>query len=727
MPTTASRPSRFRRPAMLASAVLAVALLPKLATAVVTSTWAVETFGQFDQGSSVDAYVTSLGEVRPGWQTSRMALTGDGVWSALRLSNGDILLGGDDKGAITKVTGKSSKTLAPIEGAIAVVALAQTSDGSIYAGAMPSDKLWKLDPGGGKHTAAATLKDVETIWSLAAAEDGTVYAGTGPSGKLFAIKGGSAKEIFATDDKRVTAVAIANDGSVWFGTSERALVFRYDPKSKTTRAMGDFAGNEIDAIAASPNATAGGGVIVAANDIADPPPSAPKTAAQVDAAEKPNAAKGQTTKAPDIGSKPGADKDTPAAVDTGRKGARKGKGALFRITDDGRLTQLHALTQTYFTSLIVTPDGTVYAGAADKGRIYQVEPDGTVATAVGVEERSVSHLLLDKNNLVFSTDDAAALYRVTGHASKANYVSDIFDAKAVARFGHLAWQSDGTITIETRSGNTAHPGAGWSEWQSVSDVSHSASGGPTGISGMIRSPLGRYFQFRAQLGSDSARLRRVLAYYVPQNTATAIDEVTVEVANKESNPTLKDSASKTRSPLLKIKWKIDNSDGDDTSYLVDVRRDGEANWRSIVGPKSPYALTFWDWNTETFPDGWYRVRVTSSDAQSNSPDRALTAMRMSTLVAVDNTRPTIEGLTVNYPKAQAKASDALSVITEMSFSIDDGPWQLGAAADGIFDDQIEALRIELPAELSRGSHTLAIRVADAGGNIGSTSTTFVVK
>ena len=75
----------------------------------------------------------------------------------------------------------------------------------------------------------------------------------------------------------------------------------------------------------------------------------------------------------------------------------------------------------------------------------------------------------------------------------------------------------------------------------------------------------------------------------------------------------------------------------------------------------------------------------------------------------------------------AKASDALSVITEMSFSIDDGPWQLGAAADGIFDDQIEALRIELPAELSRGSHTLAIRVADAGGNIGSTSTTFVVK
>ena len=33
----------------------------------------------------------------------------------------------------------------------------------------------------------------------------------------------------------------------------------------------------------------------------------------------------------------------------------------------------------------------------------------------------------------------------------------------------------------------------------------------------------------------------------------------------------------------------------------------------------------------------------------------------------------------------------------------------------------------LPAALARGTHTLAVRVADAAGNIGSASTTFVVK
>jgi hypothetical protein len=82
---------------------------------------------------------------------------------------------------------------------------------------------------------------------------------------------------------------------------------------------------------------------------------------------------------------------------------------------------------------------------------------------------------------------------------------------------------------------------------------------------------------------------------------------------------------------------------------------------------------------------------------------------------------------VTYPKASAKASDAISTIAEMAFSVDDGPWQLGTTADGLFDDSVETLRIDLPTGLARGAHTLAVRVADSAGNVGSTSTTFVVK
>jgi len=700
---------------------LALALWTLPAGAVVTATWAVETYPQWDAGDATSAFITSAGEVRPGWDTKRTALEGDAVWSSLRLADGSVLLGSDAGGAIFHLAGDASKKLVSLPGAIAVVSLTQTADGAVWAGAMPGNKLWKVDVAAGKATPTGQLgkdKDVETVWSLTAIGN-TVYAGTGPSGKLFAVTGGAAKEVFDTDDKRITALTVTSDGAVWLGTSDRALVFRFDPKTGTARAMADFAGNEVSSLAAFRD-----GVVAAANELAEPPAPTGKTASQIEAAEKPNAAKGQAAKPPEVGTKPGADKEPVPVTDLGRKGAKKGKGALFRIGKDGRLDQLHALTQTYFTALAVSPEGCVYAGAADKGRIYMVDTDDSVAMAFDVDERSVSQLWFDRNLLAFTTDDAAAAYRSTGRASQARYVSDVLDGKAVARFGKLTWVSTGKVKLETRSGNTAKPGVGWSEWQSPGQIGK-LGGGTEG--GKIASPAGRYLQFRIALEDDAARVRRVTTYYAPQNQPTTVQDVTVELATKESLPTLKDTAAKPRSPVLRVKWKAENPDGDDTTYVLEARRDGEANWRPIQTGKAPLTATSWEWNTETYPDGWYRVRITASDAAANSPDRALTSSQTTTLFAIDNTRPAIDLLTVSYPRAQARATDALSTIAEMAFSVDDGPWQLGASSDGLFDDQTEELRIDLAAGLSRGTHTLAVRVADAAGNVGSTSTTFVVK
>lgn len=694
---------------------VAAAVAPALA--VVTATWTVETYSQFEGGDATNAFITSAGELRPGWDTKRTKLEGDAVWAALKLADGSVLLGSDADGAIYRASGDVVKKVAAVPGAIAVVALAQTSDGAVWAGAMPGNRVFRIDVAGGKVTPGPTLKDTETIWALAAA--GTrLYAGTGPNGKLFAIDGSAAKEVAATDDKRITAITITSDGGVWFGTSERALVFRYDAKGNTSRAVADFAGNEISALAPYRD-----GVVAAANELADVPAPLGKTAAQLEAVEKPAAPKGQVAKAPDVGTAPGADKEPPPVADLGRKGAKKGKGALFRIGNDGRLDQLHALTQTYFTAVVVA-EGNVYAGAADKGRVYMVDADGSVATAFDVDERAVSQLWVTKNLVGFATDDSAAIYRATGRADAARYVSDVLDAKAVSRFGKLTWNASGRVKLETRSGNTAKPGVGWSEWQAPSQAAK--SGGGT-LGGKIASPVGRYLQFRVALDDDDARVRRVAAYYVPQNSATEVSDVSVELASKESLPTLKDSAAKPRSPVMKVKWKAENPDSDDTTYTLEARRDGEANWRPVATGTAPLTATTWDWNTETYPDGWYKLRVTASDAAANSPDRALTTTASTTMFAIDNARPAIEAVTVTYPRARARATDALNPIVEMAFSIDDERWQLGTTADGIYDDQVEELRLDLPTGLPRGTHTLAIRVADAAGNVGSTSTTFVVK
>ena len=701
---------------MKSVALIVVAALAAPAAAGTTATWTVESYGQFEAGDASDAFLTSLGEVRPGWQTKRVELGGDGVWAALRLGSGAIVVGTDADGAIQKVDGGKVSSLGAIPGAIAAVALVEAS-GALYAGGLPSDTVWKLD-GAGKATAFSKLADTETVWALAAGSDGTLYAGTGPSGKVFAIdKGGKSRELFATEDKRVTAITVTSDGAVWFGTSDRALVFRYDPRTKTTRAMADFAGNEIAAIA-----EVAGGVVVAANELADPPPGPTKGADTVDAAEKPGAPKGQATKLPDVGSKPGADKDTPVNADTQRKGARKGKGALFRVGLDGQLEQLHALTQTYFTSVAVAPDGAIYAGAADKGRVYLVEPDDTVATAFDVDERAVAQVFWDGKRLAFTTDDTAALYQVGDKASGAKYVSEVFDAKGPSQWGRILWQGTGKLVVETRSGNTAKPGVGWSAWAAPGKVS-TAGGGTTG--GAISSPAGRYLQFRASLPDDGA-LRRVQTFYLPQNTGTSIDEITIELASKESQPTLKEAGGKPRNPTMRVKWKVDNTDGDDSSYLLAVRKDGDADWRALSLGKPPFTSTSFEWNTETFADGWYRLRVTSSDAVANSPDRALESSRTSALFVVDNTPPVIDGLAVKAGRAEARVSDALSVVTELAYSIDDEPWRLATTTDGIFDDQSEALRLAVPT-LAKGTHTLSLRAADGAGNVAAATTTFIVR
>lgn len=705
-----------------AAAVLLMFALPS--QAVVTSTWTVENYAQFDAGDATDAFITSLGEIRPGWTTERSkSLESDGVWSALRLGSGKILVGSDD-GSIYRFEGKEPRKVASIPGVLAVVSMVE-SGGQVYAAGMPSDTVWKIDVTAGKAAAFAKLgsgkaakadedDQPETIWSLAAGKDGTLYAGTGPDGKLWSIdKGGKAKVVFATTDKRVTAVTVTSDGAVWFGSSERALVFRYEPKSGDTRAMADFAGNEIAAIAEGT-----GAVIVAANELVETVTGSAKSADAVEALEKPTAPKGHAAKAPDGG--PGTEKE--AALGE-RKGARKGKGALFRVDLDGKLEQLHALTSTYFTSVAVDPAGAVYAGAADKGRIYMIEPDDTVATAFDVDERAVAQVFWDGKQLAFTTDDEAALYRVTGKASNAKYVSEVYDAKNPSKWGRLLWQGSGKLALETRTGNTAKPDVGWSNWAAPTRIT-SVGGGQSG--GSIASPAGRYVQFRVSL-PDGASLRRVTSYFLPANLATSVDEVTVEPASSEKQPTLKEAGGKTRSPVLRVKWKIDNTDSDDTAYVLAVRRDGDADWRTLQTGKPPLTATSFEWNTETFADGWYRVRVTSSDALANSPDRALTSQKTSALFVIDNTRPTIEGLTVKSGRAEARVADELSVITEMAFAIDDGAWQLGTTTDGIFDGETEGLRVDIPGDLAKGTHTLSLRVADAAGNVGSATTTFVIR
>ncbi|WP_428262278.1 hypothetical protein [Haliangium sp.] len=706
-------------------ALCALILSIRPAAAVVTAIWSVDAYEQWDEGEAEHALITSLGEVRPGWGTERTELELEGVWAAVRSRDGSVVLGTDDDASVYRVQGGKTRKLATIPDVVAVVSLAESRDGTLYAGTMPGGQVWRIPAKGGEAKALVSLDQAETVWALAFDKsEKTLYAGTGPEGGLFAIDvaTGKAKLAFDSEDKRILSVVRGSDGAIWLGTSEQALVFRHDPERGVTRAMADFSGNEITTMAAW-----AGGVIVAANDFDEPSTSGAKTKAAIEKAKKLKDA-GEKPEMPKAGTQPGADKPAPAGAEPARKGARKGKGALYRVYGDGSLEQLHALTATYFSSVVVTESGRIFAGAGDKGRIYLVDVDDSVSTAFDVEERIVAALLYEpgagvERGLWFATSDAAALYRTNGRPKTASYTTKVFDTDAPSRFGKLVWHGVGDIKIETRTGNTAEPGKGWSQFQAPAKIGPAGGGAR---SGRIASPVGRYLQVRVTFtGKDDEVLRKLRAYYLPQNRPTKLTEVQVKGGRVNPGATLASGAADPRSPMLDLSWETDNPDDDKTEYRLEVRREGEARWRPLR--REPVTGTSLRWNTETFPDGYYRLRVIASDKRSNSPDRAREHIRASALFLVDNDKPEVSGVKVSYPRASARASDAMSAIAEMAFSVDDGPWQIGATADGLFDDTAEFLRIDLPEDLDKGTHTLAIRVADEAGNVGSTSVSFRVE
>lgn len=714
----------FSRGAARVLALACVFVFARPASAVLTSTWTVESYEQWNKGEAKDAFVTSQGEVRPGWSTERTDLELEGIWSALHSRDGSVLLGTDDDATVYRVRDRKAAKLASIPGAIAVVSLAEGADGVIYAGTMPGGEVWKIEAQNGKATKLAKLERAETVWALALGKDGkNLYAGTGPEGELFAIevRTGKARVAFQTEDKRVLSVVTASDGGIWLGTSEKAMVFRHDPARNATRAMGDFSGNEITAMAVWSE-----GVIVCANEFEEPSTSGMKTKAAIEKAQSEKKT-GEKPDMPEAGSKPGADKPAPSGTEPARKGERKGKGALYRVYADGRLEQLHALTATYFTDVEVTADGRIFAGSGDKGRVYLVDTDDSVSTAFDVEERVVAAVLLDPRagsdrGLVFATSDASALYRATGRAKAGTYTSDVFDTGAPSRFGKLLWQGAGGMSIKTRTGNTAEPSKGWSEFESPGKP---ARGGGQSSAGEVASPSGRYIQFRVELTDADAVLRQARLYYLPQNTATRVASIEIKNPAAKSGITLQSGATPARSPVIELKWKVENPDSDQTEYVLEARREGEALWRPLR--QQPHTTLSFEWNTETHPDGHYRVRVTASDRRANASDRVREHARVSSVFVVDNQRPAIADLAVQYPRVTARASDGLSAIAEVGFAVDDGPWLIGGTVDGLFDSAEEALRIELPRDLAPGFHTLAIRVADEAGNIGAASVSFQVK
>jgi outer membrane protein assembly factor BamB len=690
--------------------LLALALpFSALLTSMPASAGSAKTFRQstakdFEEGEATGTMILPTGELVPGMKATAVTAASSFVWcSALSRDGGTAYFGSGDEGKIFAVDtkgGDKARTVATL-GAPWVTSLAVLKDGTLLAGTTPGGKVFTVDPKSGAAKEFTKLP-AEHVWALVHDDaTGTTYVGTGAPGKIFAVDAkGKSRALWDSRDKHVVSLTRGDDKHLFAGTSEEAILHRVSLDGHGV-ALQDFEAEEVRAVARVGNA-----IVVAANDFEKTTPSL---------SGGPTPAKGTKI----VLSTSGIPSSAGALP---RPGGRKAKAALYRLEPDGRIEQIFSVADGYFTSLAVDDaTGDVYAASGTDGRVFKIRPDRTATLALDLSERQALTLVRAGGELLVGTGDVGGVSRarpVTG-AGEATYTSKVLDAEAPARWGMMRWQGAKGVTLETRSGITAKPDDSWSPFAKLQAPRTTADGG----AGQIASPPARYVQYRATLEGAGARLGELTTAFLPQNQRARVTEFTASdgTAAGGTPPSPGSPVVRGHTAIVKLRWKVENLDGDELDYRLAFREVNEATWRPL-GPADPLLKPEFDWNTEGVPDGSYVVRVITSDNRAQPRERALESTYLSAPFLVDNRKPEVAGLSAKYPYVSGRARDDASPITQIEVAVDGAEWHEVAPTDGICDDLVESFSVKLPA-LTPGPHAVTVRAWDSADNVGASSVT----
>jgi hypothetical protein len=320
--------------------------------------------------------------------------------------------------------------------------------------------------------------------------------------------------------------------------------------------------------------------------------------------------------------------------------------------------------------------------------------------------------------------------------SEGTYESAILDAKTTAAWGRLWWRGAGTVSVQTRSGNTDTPDETWSAW----------SGPGTDPKGFqIVSPKARFLQWRAVLKpmSDTTRLSQVNVAYVPRNIRPEILSVNVLPTNVglapnppvQVDPNILLSGMDPASfgiPVVSvaprkvyqrgatsIMWTAEDRNGDKLVYDVYYKQVGDAEFKLLGGGLNENFISV---DGQALADGQYVFRIVARDTPSNPAGFALAGERLTEPIEIDNTPPTVtarrSAVAGEKGRVAFDAVDAASYLTRAEFSINGGEWMPVYADDGISDSPRESYSIDVPIGVA-GEYAVTLRVYDSNGNSGN--------
>ncbi|HPD15609.1 MAG TPA: hypothetical protein PLE19_11690 [Planctomycetota bacterium] len=728
-----------------------VAMLAAAAWAVPVERWVQTTSSDFDAGDAQGVSVLTLGQLVLAPELKPLLKDPvPHVWALAADPKGTLYAATGTEPRVLRISGGKAEPFftSPEKTDLAILAVAVAPDGAVYAAAAPSGVLYRIAPDG---KAEAYYKaDGPYIWALAVAPNGAVYAGTGPEGKVLRIAGkDKADTLLKAGSRHILSLALAADGSVYAGSDRDGFLYHVSAKGES-RVAYDAEGDDIRALAFDAQgrlyfATAGASRGAAAASTATP-----STAARTftmsghgnpsDTGSGGDALAGQTP--------------PPSGATAAPSAKPSGGNAIYRLMPSGDVARVASVAGAAFYSLL-WHNGRLYAGTGNDGKLYCVE--GTqVARVANLDGSQITALLAVEGRLLAATANSGQVYQVAAdHVAQGTLVSKVQDTESHSRWGTASWDArtpKGTsVTLATRTGNTATPDETWSPW---SDELTRAEGD------RITSPSARFIQYRATLKTsrpaDTPVLDEVILSYAQNNRRPTFSQVQIQTAPKprrmmpmptpqpgqmgmqppmpvQPAPSQSSKAQTPPSPrgpfaeTIRISWQATDPNKDDLVFAVYFRGEDERTWKKL---QDKLSAAYYDWDTHAVPDGLYRIRVVASDSPTNPPGEAEEGEKITEAFLVDNTPPTVAGLAIRIAKDKsltvtAKCSDAGTGLAEGEYSIDGGDWTSIAPADGIFDSQGEALDFKVPA-LEKGEHTLVVRVKDQAENSGAAKVVFTV-
>ncbi len=772
---------------IILAALAATAAAPS-ANAQGTRLWTQTHLEEFEKGTPQGVALTSNGEIHEGPGLKEVLTTPSTfVWSVAVDKGGTVYVGTGSPATVLRI-GADGKPVTLFETKdLAVQVVRVGPDGSIYAATLPSGKVFKLKPGA---TAKQTDSDATVVFDASAVADKAKDTKSAPkpaadkakdasdkdksatdkdkpndkdddkpetkryiwdmtfdtAGKLYIATGGPAaiyrvdlaktdqppQEFFKSDEQHIRALAWDSKGNLIAGTDGTGLVYRISPDGKGY-VLFEAPRREIPALA-----IAADGTIFAASmgdKTHNPLPPLPVQGA------------GMVT----------VTVVQPGSLSVANASASAPDGTeIYAINEGQAPRKVWSGKDEVVYGLASRTDG-VLAITGNRGRIFRIQSNGNFADVGHIDAQQglcLAASIDPKGDILIGTGNTGKLVRF-GVEGQHEFASDVLDAGALARFGRIEVQPGSTgFDLFTRSGNIEQPVRGWTEWAPVANNS-------------VPSPTGRFLQWKAVLHAGGS-LSGVGVNFLPVNAAPVVEDIVVVTGarlNPQAQPTPQPATvniqfpvasqpgvvifdaniNANANPLAAIKdrtgvtarWAAHDDNGDDLTYSLYLRGDGEHAWRLLKDNITDKAYSF---DQTLLPDGGYQLKVLASDSPSHTPGDALNGDKVSDRFEIDTTAPNVTNLKASSEAAPCAhtpctspahvvfdAEDAMSPVVHAEYSLDAGPWQYVEPVGGLSDARREHYDFTIPAsafEGKSGEQLLTVRIYDRHDNVGLSKTLF---